>query len=65
MDKQMKLSVCKVSEDFRKVATVEINTIEDLIALREQYQHDIVLTEDYDLDSESDVKLLVYDDYME
>lgn len=65
MDKQMKLSVCKVSEDFRKVATVEINTIEDLIALREQYQHDIILTEDYDLDSESDVKLLVYDDYIE
>ena len=65
MDKQMKLSVCKVSEGFENVATVEINTIEDLIALREQYQHDIVLTEDYDLDSESDVKLLVYDDYME
>lgn len=61
----MKLSVCKVSEDFRKVATVEISTIEDLIALREQYQHDIILTEDYDLDSESDVKLLVYDDYIE
>lgn len=61
----MKLSVCKVSEDFRKVATVEINTIEDLIALREQYQHDIILTEDYDLDSESDVKLLVYDDCIE
>lgn len=61
----MKLSVCKVSEDFRKVATVEVNTIEDLIALREQYQNDIVLTEDYDLDSESDVKLLIYDDYME
>lgn len=65
MDKQMKLSVCKVSEDFRRVATVEINTIEDLIVLREQYQHDIILTEDYDLDSESDIKLLVYDDYME
>ena len=61
----MKLSVCKVSEGFENVATVEINTIEDLIALREQYQYDIVLTEDYDLDSESDVKLLVYDDYME
>lgn len=61
----MKLSVCKVSEDFRKVATVEISTIEDLIALREQYQHDIILTEDYDLDSESDVKLLVYDDCIE
>lgn len=61
----MKLSVCKVSEDFRKIATVEVNTIEDLIVLREQYQHDIVLTEDYDLDSESGVKLLVYDDYME
>ena len=61
----MKLSVCKVSEDFRKVATVEVNTIEDLITLREQYQHDIILTEDYDLDSESDVKLLVYDDYIE
>lgn len=61
----MKLSVCKVSEDFGKVATVEINTIEDLIALREQYQHDIILTEDYDLDSESDVRLLVYDDYVE
>ena len=61
----MKLSVCKVSEDFRKVAAVEINTIEDLIALREQYQHNIILTEDYDLDSESDVKLLVYDDYIE
>lgn len=61
----MKLSVCKVSEDFRKVATVEISTIEDLIALREQYQHDIILTEDYDLDSESDVKLLVYDDSIE
>ena len=61
----MKLSVCKVSEDFKKVATVEVNTIEDLIALREQYQHDIILTEDYDLDSESDVKLLVYDDCIE
>ena len=61
----MKLPVCKVSEDFRKVATVEINTIEDLIALREQYQHDIILTEDYDLDSESDDRLLVYDDYVE
>ena len=61
----MKLSVCKVSEDFRKVATVEINTIEDLITLRDQYQYDIILTEDYDLDSESDVKLLVYDDYVE
>ena len=61
----MKLSVCKVSEGFENVATVEINTIEDLIALREQYKYDIVLTEDYDLDSESDVKLLVYDDYME
>ena len=61
----MKLSVCKVSEGFRRVATVEVNTIEDLIILREQYQHDIVLTEDFDLDSESEVKLLVYDDYME
>lgn len=61
----MKLSVCKVSEDFRRVATVEINTVEDLIVLREQYQHDIILTEDYDLDSESDVKLLVYDDCIE
>ena len=61
----MKLSVCKVSEGFENVATVEINTIEDLIALREQYQCVIILTEDYDLDSESDVKLLVYDDYME
>ena len=44
---------------------VEADTIEDLIALREQYQHDIILTEDYDLDSESDVRLLVYDDYVE
>ena len=61
----MKLPVCKVSEDFRKVATVEVSTIEDLIALREQYQNDIVLTKDYNLDSESGVKLLVYDDYME
>ena len=61
----MKLPVCKVSEGFRKVATVEINTIEDLIALREQYQNDVILTDDYDLDSKSGVKLLIYDDYME
>lgn len=61
----MKLSVCKASEDFKKISTVEVNTIEDLMTLREQYQHDIILTEDYDLDSESDVKLLVYDDYIE
>ena len=61
----MKLSVCRVSNSFGRVATVEVNTIEDLIALRAHYGHDIIVTEDYDRDSENEIKLVIYDDYME
>ena len=61
----MKLSVCMVSKGFGRVATAEVNTIEDLIALRAHYGHDIIITEDFDRDSENEIKLLIYDDYME
>ena len=61
----MKLSLCRVSEGFGRVATVEVNTIEDLIALHAHYGYDIIITEDFDNDSENEIKLLIYDDYME
>ena len=46
------------------IKEVEINTIEDLIALEKDEGNPIILTE-YWADSDGEYSLLVYDDYIE
>ena len=46
------------------VETVEINTIEDLIALEKEYGYSLIFGE-YWADEDEEYSILVYDDYIE
>lgn len=62
----MKLKLRRASNEPMStiVKEVEINTIEDLIALEKDEGNPIILTE-YWCDQEGEYSLLVYDDYIE
>jgi hypothetical protein len=62
----MKLKLRRASNEPMStiVKEVEINTIEDLIALEKDEGNPIILTE-YWTDQEGEYSLLVYDDYIE
>ena len=62
----MKLKLRRASNEPMStvVREVEVNTIEDLIALEKGEGNPIVLTE-YFADPEGEYSLLVYDDYLE
>ena len=62
----MKLKLRRASNEplSTVIKEVEINTIEDLIALEKKEEHPIILVE-YFTDDAEDFSLLVYDDYIE
>ena len=62
----MKLKLRRASNEPMStiIKEVEINTIEDLIALEKDEGNPIILTE-YWTDSDGEYSLLVYDDYLE
>ena len=62
----MKLKLRRASNESMSTVDkeVEINTIEDLIALAKDEEHPIILTE-YWTDPDGEYSLLVYDDYIE
>lgn len=57
----MKLILRKVSDDTMQ--EVEVNTIEDLIALSELYENPIIIGKW--ISDEDNFSLLLYDDYIE
>ena len=62
----MKLKLRRASNEPMNevIKEVEINTIEDLIALEKSEGNPIILTE-YRTDPDGEYSLLVYDDYLE
>ncbi len=57
----MKMILRKVSDDTKQ--EVEVNTIEDLIALSELYENPIIIGKW--ISDEDNFSLLLYDDYIE
>lgn len=57
----MKFLFCRASEDDY-LDPIEINTLEELIKLKKEYGHDLVITENYQT---QEPKIIVYDDYLE
>ena len=62
----MKLKLRRASNEpmGEVVKEIEINTIEDLIALEKEEGNPIILTQ-YFTDEDGEYSLLVYDDYLE
>ena len=62
----MKIKVRQASNEPMStvVETVEINTIEDLIALEKKYNNSLILGT-YWADENEEYSILVYDDYIE
>ena len=62
----MKLKLRRASSEplSTVIKEVEVNTIEDLIALAKEEENPIILTE-YWCDQDGEYSLLVYDDYLE
>lgn len=61
----MKMKLRHASEYCETPTEVEINTIEDLIALCEKEQSNIIVGEYGYTDEPGEYSLLVYDDYIE